>query len=78
MSNPSHKDMEDVLKELREKAKISFDRFLARLDEDLEAPEKRPILREKIRKIIQPKSEIAMTEGVTGRQSTTATDINVR
>ena len=73
MSNPSHRDMKDVLKELREKAKISFDRFLARIAKDLKDPKKGPILREQLRKIIQPKSETAITEGVNGRQSTTDT-----
>ena len=66
--------MEDILKELREKQKIAFDRLIVRLDKDLKDPEKGPILREKIRKIIQPRSETATTKGVTGRQSTPATD----
>jgi hypothetical protein len=78
MSNPSHKDMEDILKELREKEKIAFDRLVARLDKDLKDPEKGPILREQLRSLHrwlnQSRSKTAMTEGVIGRQSTTAAD----
>jgi len=68
MSNPIDKDMKAALKEFTKKA---IDRFAARLDEDLKDPVKGPILREQLRKFIQPRSETAMTEGVTDRQSTT-------
>ena len=75
MSNPSHKDMEDILKELREKEKIAFDRLIARWDKDLKDPEKGPILREQLRSLHrwlnQSRSETAMTEGVISRQSST-------
>ena len=70
--------MEDILKELREKEKIAFDRLIARWDKDLEDPEKGPILREQLRSLHrwlnQPRSKTAMTEGVIGRQSATAAD----
>ena len=74
MPNPSCNKIEDVIAKWQEEWKIFFPRWIAQIDEDLKDPEKGPILREQLMKFIQPKSEIAMTEGVTGRQSTTATD----
>jgi len=78
MANLSRKDIEDILKELREKEKIAFDRLIARWDKDLKDSEKGPILREQLRSLHrwlnQSRSKTAMTEDVISRQSTPATD----
>jgi len=74
MSNPSRSKIEDLVAQLREQSNIFFPRWIAQIREDLKDPVEGPILREKLMKFIQPRSEKAMTEGVIGRQSTTATD----
>ncbi|MFQ6064579.1 MAG: hypothetical protein ACE5L6_03805 [Candidatus Bathyarchaeia archaeon] len=65
----------DFWAELGKKMKTAYDKWLARIDEELEDPVKGPILREKLIKFIHHGVKPATANGAIARQSTTATDV---
>lgn len=74
MSNHSRSKIEELIAKWREEWNIFFPRWIAQIKEELKDPEKMPILREKLQKFVQSGRKPARTKGVTGRQSTPATD----
>jgi hypothetical protein len=74
MSNLNRSKIEELIAKWREEWNIFFPRWIAQIEEELKDSDKGPILREQLRKFIQPRSETGTTEDVIGRQATPATN----